>query len=79
MRWQGNLNKGDSNEYSILEITKTNFTTYPSKIVMKKGKDGVPEFVRWEENRETPDDSKKQATKREELPSYNLNKFKRGG
>lgn len=60
VRWQGDLSKGDSNEYSILEVTKTNFTAYPKKLVIKKGKDGIPEFVRWEEHVEK--------TKKQSLP-----------
>ncbi len=48
-RWQANLSKWQNKpDYSILEVTKTNFTSYPNKLVMRKGRDGIPEFIEWE-------------------------------
>lgn len=47
-RAQFNLSMGQSQEYSIFEVTKTNFTAYPPKIILKKDKDGIPEFQRFD-------------------------------
>ena len=48
VRWQANLNKnGDDKESSWLEISKTNFTSTPSKIKLKKDREGVPFFDGW--------------------------------
>ena len=83
VRWQGNLSKGESNEHSVLEVTKTNFTAYPKKLVMKKGKDGVPEFIRWDEHKETitqPHTQKKKSTSGDDKESdYDLARYKGGG
>lgn len=80
-RWQSNLSKGESLEYSVLEVTKTNFTAYPKKLIMKKGKEGIPEFVRWEEdkpiNQAAQEKKKKQQDQEEASSSYDISRFKR--
>lgn len=82
VRWQGNLSKGESNEHSVLEVTKTNFTSYPKKLIVKKGKDGVPEFIRWDENKEMaqekPNRKKKNIPESDEKSDYDLSRFKGG-
>lgn len=52
VRWQANLNKHDKDDpnSSLFEVTKTNFTAIPKKIVIKKRFDGIPEFNSFGDN-----------------------------
>lgn len=52
VRWQANLDRGDRdeempNEITIFTVTKSNFTAVPSKIQIKKDKEGCPQFDRF--------------------------------
>lgn len=49
VRWQANLSKGNDEDHtiSIFEVTKTNFTLYPQKVVLHKNDKGIPVFKRW--------------------------------
>jgi len=78
VRWQANLNRnGDDKESSWLEISKTNFTSTPNKIKLKKDREGVPVFDGWDDQKnQTPNEPKGKPSKPEAEDSYDIGRFK---